>query len=355
VKDLMERFVCVRLVQCNGMDLSLFQFDYDLTFAVFFLNADKTIYGRYGSRSALKEATRDISLEGLRAAMEAALELHEQYPGNKASLAGKRGAKPRYARPELYPELLGKFTAELDYEGNVARSCIHCHQVRAAERRLLRDDRESLSEEMIRPWPMPGVVGLKLDPEKKATVEEVVAGSAAARDGFRAGDEIVALEGQPILSIADVQWVMHTAKVPAKLDARVIRDGRELELTLALDEGWRRGSEISWRPTTWDLRRMATGGMVLEELPAERRRHLRLDDGQLALHVKHVGQYGEHAVAKNAGFQVGDVVVEFDGRTDPMNETDLLAYVLENRKRGTRLPVTVLREGRRVDLTLRMQ
>ena len=51
VADLMDRFVCVRLVQANAMDLTLFQFDYDLTFAAFFLNADRTIYGRYGSRS----------------------------------------------------------------------------------------------------------------------------------------------------------------------------------------------------------------------------------------------------------------------------------------------------------------
>ena len=46
--DVMEKFVCVRIIQGWGMDLSLFQFDYELTWAVFLLNADKTIYGRYG-------------------------------------------------------------------------------------------------------------------------------------------------------------------------------------------------------------------------------------------------------------------------------------------------------------------
>ena len=62
VAALMDKFVCVRLVQANAMDLALFQFDYDLTFVVFFMNADKTIYGRYGSRSDRKNATRDISI-----------------------------------------------------------------------------------------------------------------------------------------------------------------------------------------------------------------------------------------------------------------------------------------------------
>ena len=56
IKNLMDQFVRVRIVQANGMDLSLFQFDLDLTFAVFLMNADKTIYGRFGSRSDQHDA-----------------------------------------------------------------------------------------------------------------------------------------------------------------------------------------------------------------------------------------------------------------------------------------------------------
>ena len=41
----MSQFVGVRMVKVNSMDLSLFQFDYDMTFAVFFMNADKKVYG----------------------------------------------------------------------------------------------------------------------------------------------------------------------------------------------------------------------------------------------------------------------------------------------------------------------
>src|SRR5205814_6227041 len=105
VKDLMEQFVCVRMIQANGMDLSWFQFDYDQTFVVFFLNADRTIYGRYGSRSIAKESTREISLEGFRKSMAAVLELHKNYPGNKGSLAGKQGVPPRFNTAEQYPNL----------------------------------------------------------------------------------------------------------------------------------------------------------------------------------------------------------------------------------------------------------
>jgi hypothetical protein len=107
----MDRFVCVRIVQANGMDLSLFQFDFDLTFAAFFMNADKTIYGRFGSRSDREDAMKNVSVEGFRQALAAALEVHRRYPANKASLAGKRGPAPRYRVPEEYPSLSPRSTS----------------------------------------------------------------------------------------------------------------------------------------------------------------------------------------------------------------------------------------------------
>ena len=96
IADLMDKFIRVRIVQANSLDLSLFAHDYDISFAAYFLNPDKTIYGRFGTRSDQKNAEKDISMEGLRKAMLAALELHAAYPANKSALAGKRGATPRY-------------------------------------------------------------------------------------------------------------------------------------------------------------------------------------------------------------------------------------------------------------------
>lgn len=347
----MEKFVGVRIVQANGMDLSLFQFDYDLTFAAFFLNADRTIYGRYGSRSDSRQTMREMSMEGFRKSLQAALEIHEGYPANRDSLRGKRGPASRVASPEKYPSLK-KYASTLDLTGQVARSCVHCHMVSAAERKVLRSSGKPFGDEVLYPWPMPDAVGLELDPRERATVRSVTPGSAAAKGGFRRGDEVLRLEGQPLVSIADVQWILHRAGDSAKLAARVRRDGREVELTLSLDDGWRRGGDISWRTTTWDLRRMATGGLVLEDLPAGDRRQRDLGEERLALRVEHVGQYGEHATAKRAGFRKGDIVVEFAGRTRRMTESDLIVYVLEQKKPGARIPVTVLRGKKRVDLEL---
>src|SRR5262245_42268570 len=65
LRPLLEKFIRVRVVSANGLDLSLFQFDTDQSFAVFMLNADGTIYGRFGTRSDQVNWTDDVSIEGL--------------------------------------------------------------------------------------------------------------------------------------------------------------------------------------------------------------------------------------------------------------------------------------------------
>src|SRR2546423_14068413 len=110
IRPLLDQFVCVRIIQANGMDLSLFQFDYDLTFAAFFLNPDRTIYGRFGSRSSEKNVSNDISIDGFGKALEKALELHKGYPANKEKLAGKQPKTSLAKRPEELPSLKGKYS-----------------------------------------------------------------------------------------------------------------------------------------------------------------------------------------------------------------------------------------------------
>src|SRR5881227_2595597 len=61
LRPLLEKFVRVRVISANGLDLSLFQFDTDQSFAVFMLNADGTIYGRFGTRSDQTHWANDVS------------------------------------------------------------------------------------------------------------------------------------------------------------------------------------------------------------------------------------------------------------------------------------------------------
>ena len=344
LRKLLKKFVCVRVIQGNSLDLELFQFDYDLTFSAFFMNADRTIYGRYGTRSSRQKPERDISMRGFVGALEGALELHARFPSVRESLAAKRGGKPRYPVPEHYPTLK-RFTPLLNYGGKVAQSCLHCHQINSAEIEMLHSKKSPLPEKIFYPWPLPGSIGLRLSASERALVLKVNPASAAQEAGFRRGDEILSFQNQPILSIADIQWVLHNAPSPAKLAAVVKREGKNTRLNLNLDAGWRRNADISWRESSWPLRRMGLGGMVLEDLQDSNRKKRGLDG--MALWVKHVGQYGQHRTAKDAGFRKGDIVVEFDGMRERLSETETLAHVFQKRKPGDIISVKILRSDKR--------
>ncbi len=72
--------------------------DTDQSFTAFLLNADRTIYGRFGTRSHRTEWVGDVSLEGLAKALEGALDLHEAFPKHREALAAKRAPNPSSPR-----------------------------------------------------------------------------------------------------------------------------------------------------------------------------------------------------------------------------------------------------------------
>lgn len=346
----MDEFVCVRMIQFNGVDLAQFQFDYDMSFGVLFLNADGTVYGRYGTRNDRPEgADKEISMEGLRAGMEAALALHRAYPANAASLAAKRGSPPKYARPELYPQLQ-KYTPRINYGNQVAKSCIHCHQVHNAQRQGLRDDRQPIPDEILYPYPMPQVVGISLDPKERATVSAIEKDSPAVAAGMQPGDEILVADGQPLISVADFQWILHqTSGGGGMIPLEVNRSGQSIDLNLELAPGWRKRTDFTWRVSTWDLRRMALGGMVLQTDESGKAT-------PLGLSVKGAGKYGNHAVARRAGVREGDQLVSIAGLSgQPATEAEVIAHVLDTTKKGDPIRMTVRRQGKQIDLTFRTQ
>lgn len=348
LKPLLDRFVRLRIVSTNGLDLSLFQFDTDQSFAVFLLNGDGTIYGRFGTRSHRSHWIGDVSLEGMAKALSAALEMHANFERVKASLQAKRGPQPLFSTPEQFPTLKGKYASSVNFQAaNVGQTCIHCHQIGDALRSYYRQKGEPIPEEVLFPYPHPKILGIVLDPKEKAQVSEVEAGSWAEQAGFRSQDELLSLNGQPLISMADVQWVLQG--IPAsggQLQAQIRRGGQTQTVTASLPPGWRRRGDISWRATTWGLRRMATGGLVLETVPAAK--------GEPTLRVQRVGAFGPHAAAQRAGFKQGDVILAWDGQR--LNtEADVILHGVTRRKPGDIIPVTVLRSGSTIELKLPMQ
>ncbi len=354
----MEQFVRVRIVQGNGMDLSLFQFDYDLTFAVFFMNADKTIYGRFGTRAEYENAAKDISIEGFKQALEAALVLHKEYPENKTLLAAKTGPDPIKKTPEAFPALL-RYSTTLDFNSRINQQCIHCHQIGEAQREIHWYDRKPIPDEVLYPFPMPDVLGLHFSPKHRAKLSKVATGSAAEKAGFRRADEILTLDGQPIISIADVQWVLHRAPENSTLPAMVDRHGKETELTLTLNPGWRKESDISWRTTTGELRLVALGGMVLKDLSDAERQRNGIRETKMALSVETVSRGGRRSSgqtnAQRVGIRRGDIVIAYGDRTDRLTESGIIGYVLQDKPQAKTLPIKLLRNGEQIEVELSLE
>ena len=351
---LLEQFVCVRVINANALDLSLFQFDYDLSFSTLFFNGDGTVYGRFGSWTH-QQNPQDKATTGYQRALEAALAVHRGYPANKPALAGKQGGPTPFKTAVEIPALAAKYKLTLDWDGKVVPSCVHCHQIGDAMRASYRTQKKPMPVELIFPMPMPETIGLTLAADHIARVTAVAAGSIAAKGGLQSDDELISLAGQPLISVADVSWVLHRAPASGSLSAVVKRAGREQALTLILPADWREQADISKRVGTWSLRGMAGGGLILEDLSDEDRAQRGLAKDAMALLVKGVGQYGIHGAAKNAGFQKEDVLLELDGVKERMSESQLLGRLLLTRQAGEKVKATVLRGADRTGLTLPMQ
>ncbi|MCD0461444.1 Trx7/PDZ domain-containing (seleno)protein [Roseiconus lacunae] len=343
IRPLLEQFICVRQVGTNGLDLDTFQYDTDQSWALFFLNADKTIYGRFGTRSHRTEWYGDVSLTGLAKALKGALDLHHDLDRYEKSLQGKRGQPMEVASPEKYPSLKDRYTDSLDYEGDVVKSCIHCHQIGDAQREYYWHQGKPIPDKVLWPYPHPKSIGLVMDPNEMATVKEVEADSIAAATGLKSGDQIKRFDRQPLLSIADIQWVLHNLDSDGQSVPLLIqRDGANLNLTMNLPSGWRKAGDLSWRVSTWGLRRIGGGGMVIEDSH---------DDGLL---ITRVGKYGKHGTARRVGIREGDLLLSYDGKRFD-REQDLLTYVVTEKHAGDQVDVKVRREGKELTFKLPIQ
>ena len=335
--SLLDRFVVVRMVKMNGVNRHVFAFDRDVPHAAVFLNADGTVYGRYGTR--ISKDRRELvrhKLGSFQRTLERVLDLHADYPRNGAELAGKR---PAPATPALAEELPAFEPFPEEHNPPLVRNCIHCHTVGEAElRQTILDGDLALRD--LWPYPRAENLGLKIAVDDGLLVESVAAGSAAARAGLRAGDLLLELNDQPLVSEADVQWVLHHAPDAASLPVEVRRGGRTVRTTIRLAGDWRK-SDGAWRASL----RSARPGMKL--IPDPRKARKDVAPGRTGLTVHY--PTGD---AAEAGLRNRDLLIAVDGRTDLRTEADFLKYLYFDRPDADGVRLTVLRRGRKLDVTL---
>ncbi len=339
-----EKFVSVRQVEMKGVDLTRFQFDHDLNWAGMFLNADGTVYARYGTQSAAG-ADAFNSVNGLVSTMNQVLDLHADYPNNKALFADKIPPQKQWKTPRDLPMLEPK----LMKEAQTTRShCIHCHNIHDAENELW-EHTDSLSNERLWRYPYPSNLGLKISVRDGRTITEITPNSPAEKAGLRAGQEIDQVNGQVITSVADFQWVLHHLKPSAgqRVDVR-FADGSTASMTTSKD--WKK-TDISWRASIFSLSPKLR--IWMPQLKENERKKYSLEADQNGLLVKWINRgttAGKAAV--NAGLRNGDVVIAANGVAVPENNAAFNTWVKLNHEVGEALELSVLRGGKKIVIEL---
>ena len=80
------------------------------------------------------------------------------------------------------------------------------------------------------PQPLPPRVASQMGRSHALQVMQVVDGSPAALAGLRAGDRLLELDGTTIAGVADLQRLMDSTAIGRRLMARILREGRPLDL-----------------------------------------------------------------------------------------------------------------------------
>lgn len=340
-----EKFVSVRQVEMKGVDLSLFQFDHDLNWAGMFINADGVVYARYGTQSA-EGSDAYNSIEGLLNTMNRVLELHANHPKNLAELKGKRG-EPKSISNAL--ELPGLRNPEKYAQQTERGNCIHCHNIHDAEHRQALNT-GTYSVEMMYKYPLPDAIGLKIDRKSGIRIEQVIADSAAARAKLHSDEDVVRMNGQRMTSIADMQWVLHhLPNTDTQVEVETSITGKH---SVPLKAGWKK-NDFSWRGSMWNASpRFEAWAPVLS---TEARTKLGLPETDTALEVRWINRNepgGKQLY--DDGLREKDVIIAIVGKPLPMTTKQFNMHVKLHYKVGDVLPLTVLRNGQREELKIRL-
>jgi predicted metalloprotease with PDZ domain len=297
----------------------------------FFLNADETIYGRYGNRDEASAEDRQ-SLAGLAYAMNAALTAHRQVPD--------RNPIPGTQKPLQVEDYLG-------FARRRRGGCIHCHQVFEYRRKALQAEGKWQRED-VWVYPQPENVGLTLDVDQGDLVRAVAPGSPAARAGLRVRDVVRTLNGMSVASIADLQYALHRAPAKGPVPISWRHDGQEKTSTLELAAGWRK-TDLSWRTSMLDL--LPWASLYGDDLRAEEKKALGLSAKRLAFRQRRP----VHSQARAAGVLPDDVIIGIDGQVLEMTREEFQAHVHRSYLVGDRITLNVLRNGKRLDLPMTLR
>ncbi len=250
---LLRQFVTVRMTDAAQLDERYFPYrgfqDLDLSWWGYFLSPQGRVYGVFGGKDHVSDATR-ISEPALVNTLRRVLRHHYDPRRESWDIDGPlpvADAAPQGPRDDTHFEL---FEKDRPWVGK--QNCVHCHQVGD----LLHFGSMQKGEFDVRvytqPWPLPENVGLVVDRDDGLLVTRVEAGSAADRAGIRVGDRLGMAGDRRLFGQADFRGVLHRASYDAD-EIRVgwLRGDQAHFGTLKVATGWRE-AQNSWRKTIYE-------------------------------------------------------------------------------------------------------
>jgi hypothetical protein len=320
----------VRLTRIQDQDLNLFEFDYDLTMMIFFLDPTaKKVYARYGQRNA-QSADVLQSPAGLDHTMKSVLAMHAQ---------DDRQFAPRTVEEARYVS---------EVQGAKARGCFHCHNVRESLNRELRLTGQWTNDKAWH-FPLPDNIGITLEVNRGNVIAAVKPKSPADQAGLQKGDQLTFAGAVPIHSIADMQFALEHLPAKTELKLQWLRAGVAQDAVVALDQDWRRG-DIRWRPSMQGF--VPSLSLSGPNLNAEERSGLGLTATQLAF--RQSTALGTRA--RVAGFAAGDIILGVEGRPlDNMEDTQFFYWLQSQYLIGEQVRFEIVRDGKRMVLPVVMR
>lgn len=250
---LLQRFVTVRMTDAAFLDQRTFPYlqyqDLDLSWWAYFLNPEGRIYGVFGGKDHLSDATR-ISEPALVNSLKRVLAHHYDPRRESWNIDGPLpdlSEKPQ--TPKDHPAIAAFAEKRPHF---ASQACIHCHQVTDIENFGAMEDGTFDLKTFSQPWPFPENIGLEVDRDDGLKVTNVFPGGAAEQVGIKIGDSLVMAENQKLFGQADLRGVLHRAPFgEATIRVGWDRDGKFASGKLDLADGWRK-SDISWRKSVYD-------------------------------------------------------------------------------------------------------
>lgn len=341
---LLTQFITVRLTNADLIDLSVFPIegyqDLDMSWWGWFLSPEGEVYGVYGGRDHVSDATR-ISEESLAKTMKRVLDFH--YDSRRKQWPLELPAPRKNVVAKKPSELPGhdSFIERHPYAAEQFKSCIHCHQV--AEFLRLPSVEAGTFDKIkdTQVWPLPENVGVAVDRDHGLLVTAVKKGGAADRAGIRRGDVFAAAEGTPLFGQADFRGVLHRGPMgDGKMDVIWKRNGTLMNGTLEVKDGWR-VTNLVWRKS------MSEGvfGPGPEFFPLKAsdgdRKKRGIGKGTMAAKV-YLGKRTDTSAAWRAGIRHNDLIVSVNGERPDITGRPFLVWFRMNNEPGDTVRMEVV-------------